>query len=374
MGYSVKNILIIATGGTIASTDSGDGLVPAIDVKKLISYIPDISGRCNIDGISIMNIDSSNMTPSLMKKVADAIVDNYGDFDGFVVTHGTDTLGYSAAAVTYMLKGLGKPVVFTGSQLPIEHSDTDAKINLFDAVCFACENVSGVYVVFNGIVIYGTHARKIKTTSFDAFESANIEAAAKVVNGVVVYSGEFSKEKHRYIEYNKYSENDKSNNDSNDTGLYADTDMCEDIMVLKLFPGIKTDIFDYIKEHYRGVIIESFGIGGIPCTAGDEENDSNSSVAEKIGELTEAGIAVVITTQCMYEGVSLDVYEVGHILARQNVIVAKDMTTEAVTMKLMWALAHYTKMTDVKEFMEAFNVESARMATQYIVDKLGEGI
>ena len=195
--------------------------------------------------------------------------------------------------------------------------------------------------------------RKIKTTSFDAFESANIEAAAKVVNGVVVYSGEFSKEKHRYIEYNKYSENDKSDNDSNDTGLYADTDMCEDIMVLKLFPGIKTDIFDYIKEHYRGVIIESFGIGGIPCTAGDEENDSNSSVAEKIGELTEAGIAVVITTQCMYEGVSLDVYEVGHILARQNVIVAKDMTTEAVTMKLMWALAHYTKMTDVKEFMEA---------------------
>ena len=274
----------------------------------------------------------------------------------------------------YMLKGLGKPVVFTGSQLPIEHSDTDAKRNLFDAVCFACENVSGVYVVFNGIVIYGTHARKIKTTSFDAFESANIEAAAKVVNGVVVYSGEFSKEKHRYIEYNKYSENDKSDNDSNDTGLYADTDMCEDIMVLKLFPGIKTDIFDYIKEHYRGVIIESFGIGGIPCTAGDEENDSNSSVAEKIGELTEAGIAVVITTQCMYEGVSLDVYEVGHILARQNVIVAKDMTTEAVTMKLMWALAHYTKMTDVKEFMEAFNVESARMATQYIVDKLGEGI
>ena len=185
--------------------------------------------------------------------------------------------------------------------------------------------------MFNGIVIYGTHARKIKTTSFDAFESANIEAAAKVVNGVVVYSGEFSKEKHRYIEYNKYSENDKSDNDSNDTGLYADTDMCEDIMVLKLFPGIKTDIFDYIKEHYRGVIIESFGIGGIPCTAGDEENDSNSSVAEKMGELTEAGIAVVITTQCMYEGVSLDVYEVGHILARQNVIVAKDMTTEAVT-------------------------------------------
>ena len=109
-----------------------------------------------------MNIDSSNMTPSLMKKVADAVVDNYGDFDGFVVTHGTDTLGYSAAAVTYMLKGLGKPVVFTGSQLPIEHSDTDAKRNLFDAVCFACENVSGVYVVFNGIVIYGTHAKEDK--------------------------------------------------------------------------------------------------------------------------------------------------------------------------------------------------------------------
>lgn len=342
----MKNILIIATGGTIASTDSGDGLVPAIDVKKLISYIPDISGRCNIDGISIMNIDSSNMTPSLMKKIADAIVDNYSAFDGFVVTHGTDTLGYSAAAVTYMLKGLGKPVVFTGSQLPIEHSDTDAKRNLFDAVRFACENVSGVYVVFNGIVIYGTHARKIKTTSFDAFESANIEAVAKVVNGVVVYGGEFNKEKHRYIEYNK------DGNDSNGAGLYADTDMCEDIMVLKLFPGMKTDIFDYIKEHYRGVIIESFGIGGIPCTAGDEENGSNSSVAEKIGELTQAGVAVVITTQCMYEGVSLDVYEVGHILARQNVIVAKDMTTEAVTMKLMWALAHYTKMADVKEFME----------------------
>lgn len=328
----MKNILIIATGGTIACSASIDGLVPSIDVNGLISYIPDVKTICHIEGLSVMNVDSTNMTPSLMKRIAAAIADNYDNYDGFVVTHGTDTMAYSAVAVTYMLKNLSKPVVFTGSQLPIEAERTDAKKNLSDAVCFACEDVCGVYVVFNGLVIDGRHAMKTKTRSFDAFESINYPVIATINQGTI--------EHNRTLQYSMYR------NDVNNTSekLIADTDMCENIIVLKLFPGIGEDIFDYIKGHYKGVIIESFGIGGIP--------NSGNNIIEKISELIHAGVAVVVTTQCIYEGIDLNVYEVGHTLAKQNVIISADMTTEALTMKLMWALAHYSDMQEVKEYME----------------------
>ena len=107
----MKKILLIATGGTIASSESGGGLTPSIDVKSLLAYIPDIKSVCQLDGISVMNVDSTNMNPSLMAAIAQAVADNYESYDGFVVAHGTDTMAYSAAAMTYMLKNLAKPVV-----------------------------------------------------------------------------------------------------------------------------------------------------------------------------------------------------------------------------------------------------------------------
>lgn len=322
----MKDILITATGGTIASKDIDSRLVPAIDADRLMTYIPECREKCNVKGLSIMNVDSTNMNPQLISKIAEAVYDNYKEYDAFVITHGTDTMAYSAAALSYMLKNLSKPVILTGSQLPIEAHGTDAIKNLSDAIHFASEGVCGVYIVFGGAVISGTHAVKMKTKSFDAFMSVNCDNTARIENGNIVYN-------------RTYNTLENVNND-----FYIDTKMCQNIINIRMFPGIETKIFDYIKDNYRGVIIEAFGMGGIP----NNDND----VVSKIHELAENGIAVVITTQCMYEGVNLDVYEVAKELSGENIIVANDMTTESITMKLMWALAHFNNIKDIKRYME----------------------
>lgn len=245
-----EKILLIATGGTIASSESGGGLTPSIDVKRLLAYIPDIKSVCQLDGISVMNVDSTNMNPSLMAAIAQAVADNYESYDGFVVAHGTDTMAYSAAAMTYMLKNLAKPVVFTGSQIPIEALYTDAKKNLSDAIRFACEGINGVYVTFDGMVINGAHAMKIKTRSSDAFETVNFPVIAEIKLGRITYN--------QVLDYSGHLQQ-LSRPVSGEFAI--DTRLCPDILILKIFPGIRPDIFDFIKNTYRGVIIESFGIG-----------------------------------------------------------------------------------------------------------------
>ena len=326
----MKNILLIATGGTIASSQSDNGLTPAVDINRLVSYVPKINHICNFDCISIMNVDSSNMSPQLMASIADSIADNYSRYDGFVVTHGTDTMAYTAAGLSYMISNLTKPVILTGSQLPIEADNTDAIHNLYDAFLCACDDFKGIYIAFNGKLISGTHAMKIRTIGFDAFISVNAPYAALIENGVIT----------------RCSDTKSSARSSSDTlPLTVDTKLCSDIMVLKIFPGMGTDIMDYIKFHYKGVIIESFGIGGIP--------NSGSDMIAKIHELIDAGIAVVITTQCLYEGINLNVYEVGRTLAKQDIISGGNMTTEALVMKLMWALAHFDTLDKIKEYIES---------------------
>ena len=193
----MKKVLLIATGGTIASRQSQNGLAPALDAESLLKHLYNPKDNsdcdivklpdCTIEGVSIMDVDSTNMSPELMGTIARTVCDNYNSYDGFVVTHGTDTMAYSAAAVSYMLKGLHKPVVFTGSQIPMEQPGSDAYVNLRDSITFACENRAGVYVVFNGKVIKGTCACKVKTKSMDAFVSVNEPDIACITNGVVMY-------------------------------------------------------------------------------------------------------------------------------------------------------------------------------------------
>ena len=329
----MKKILLIATGGTIASSESKDGLTPSIDVKQLLSYIPEIEAFCHLEGVSIMSVDSTNMNPSLMVKIAEAVYDHYEEYDAFVVSHGTDTMAYTAAALTYMLNNLEKPIVITGSQIPIEALYTDAKKNLSDAIRFACEDIVGIYIAFDGSIISGTHAMKVKTRSADAFKSINFPVIAEIKLGRITYN--------QALTYGDHWEKLKPRV----TGTFSvAAKLCQDIFVLKIFPGIGTEIFDFIKTQYKGVIIESFGIGGIP--------NVNHDIVSKVHELVKAGLAVVITTQCVYEGIDLDIYEVGQKLAEQNAIVAGDMTTESLVMKLMWALGNFEHISDVKKYME----------------------
>ncbi|KAB1436073.1 asparaginase [Candidatus Galacturonibacter soehngenii] len=329
----MKKILLIATGGTIASSESEAGLLPTIDAKQILEYIPDIESICHLTGISIMSIDSTNMNPKRMVRIAEAINDNYKDYDGFVVTHGTDTMGYTAAALTYMLENVNKPVVLTGSQIAIEAMNTDAKKNLSDAIRFSCEELRGVFVAFDGKMISGTHAVKMKTRSMDSFKSINFPAVADIMLGKITVNSALN-----------YGNHWEKLEDSNTNTFQIKTNLCENIFILKLFPGMKPSIFSFIKENYKGVIIESFGIGGIPS----EEYD----IVLEVSKLIEAGIAVVITTQCLYEGIDLNIYAVGKRLAKQEVIYAADMTTEALSMKLMWALGNYQNLKDVKQFIE----------------------
>lgn len=332
----MKRILLIATGGTIASSESAEGLTPALDVEQLVAHLPEMQSLCQLAGVSIMSIDSTNMNPKRIGMIAQTIAQYYDAYDGFVITHGTDTMAYSAAALTDMLRHLNKPVVLTGSQIPMEAPDTDAKKNLSDAIRFACEDIRGVFVAFDGILIEGAHAMKCRTRSRHAFESINFPVVAQMQDGTIYYTKEIRQSAFWYAMQEKSRQ-----------AFAVQPELCTDVFVLKLFPGIGTELFDYIKKQFRGVVIESFGIGGIP--------DENPNLLVKIRELAQAGVAVVITTQCLYEGIDLDIYAVGKHLAEQPIIIAETMTTEAIVMKLMWALAHFDTLAEIKAYIESNN-------------------
>ncbi len=321
----MKKILLIATGGTIACSESEKGLAPGVSAEQLVAYVPQLQQHCQLNTLSLMAIDSTNMTPDKMTQIARCIFDHYLDFDGFVVTHGTDTLGYTSAALTYMLPQLAKPVVVTGSQLAMHERNSDARRNLLDAVRFACTGAKGIYVTFDGLVIHGTHAVKMKTRSMNAFASVNADPVAEVTAEKINFLQEF-----------------QSAVESNMPGLELCDGICEDVFLLKVSPGLKPDILVALGQGYRGVVIEGFGIGGIPA-----------NLIEAIKTLIGAGVAVVISTQCLEEGIDLGVYAVSQELSDCNIIYGGDMTSEALTMKLMWALGNYDCLTQIKHFMES---------------------
>ncbi|MGC4379069.1 asparaginase [Fictibacillus sp. Mic-4] len=319
----MKKLLLIATGGTIASVEGEEGLAPGLTAEELLEHFNHSSESVDVTCQILMNRDSTNMQPEHWAEIAEAIFRNYEQYDGFVITHGTDTLAYTAAALSYMMQGLQKPVVITGSQVPISFKKTDAKKNVADAVRFARENIGGVFVVFDGRVIIGPRAVKMRTKSYDAFESINHPYVAFIESGEVRYHWKPA---------------------PISGGPQWNTSLCPDVFLLKLYPGTKPEIFDCLKGLYKGVIIESFGNGGLPF--------EGRNLLTKVKELTEAGIAVVITTQCLEEGEDLLLYEVGRKVAQHRVILSGDMNTEAIVAKLMWALGQTDCIDEVKEIME----------------------
>jgi len=329
-----KNILILTTGGTIVCANTDNGLLPHYNVDDVLKCVSQVHEHHAISGKMVMNIDSSNMTPKYWIIIAQAIEANYKEYDGFVITHGTDTMAYSASALSYLIENLKKPVIITGSQYSMVDSETDAIQNLNDAIHFACEALTGVFIAFDGKLINGTRAIKTKTKSYDAFKSVNYPVVAEI--------------KHNRISYNQsvYNHFIKQHNDCTKSrpAVSVATEIEENIFVLKLFPGLDPAIFDYLKDKMKGVIIESYGIGGVSSEILD--------IATKVHELTDAGIAIVLTTQCLQEGVNLHVYEVGRSMPLDKIVYGKDMNTEALVPKLMWALGKSTDPVEVKRFVE----------------------
>lgn len=307
----MKKILFIATGGTIASKKTENGLTPQITPEELLSYIPEVEGLCEITAVNPFNLDSSNVVPENWSTLVKVVKEHYEDYDGFVIAHGTDTMAYTAAALSYMIQNSEKPIVITGAQRPINLDITDAKTNLSDSFYYACDDASqGVQIVFDGKVIAGTRAKKVRTKSYNAFSSIDYPETAILRGRQVVY----------YIPEHV-------------TGALEFYDRLDPgVFVLKLIPGIDAGIFDYLKAHYRALVIESFGVGGLPCY-GDE------SFYHAVRDWVQSGRVIVMTTQVPHEGSDMEVYQVGHRAKRElGLIEAYSMTSEAVVTKLMWIL------------------------------------
>ena len=315
-----KKILLLTTGGTIASKPGGEGLEPHRsevmdrELEQLRTYY-DITVR------DVMCLDSSNMRPEEWETIARSVFELREGFDGIVISHGTDTMAYTASAVTWMLPNIDLPVVFTGSQLPLADMLSDGPDNLRTAFAMAASSRPGVFLAFDRKVMLGCRAVKVRASGFSAFESVNAKYAALVSNrGLVVNEAVLPKP----------------------TGpAELRTAISKNVFLLKLTPGLNPAVFDMLAAMgYKGIVVEAFGLGGV-------------NVLHKglrgIHRAVEDGISVVITTQCLYDSADLQVYQVGNKLLELGVIQGRDMTSEAAMTKLMWAIGQGLEPEQITE-------------------------
>ena len=318
----MKKILMIATGGTIASKEGAGGLTPAMTGEELASFVPGIEDKCELDILQLMNIDSTNMRPRQWMEIRDAVMEHYGSYDGFVILHRTDTMAYTAAALSYLIQNTPKPIVITGSQKPMGNPYTDAKLNVYQSILYALDDGScNVSIVFNGKAVAGTRGRKQRTRSFDAFESMNFPLLAAIHDDRIV---------RKYVGPLPSEEN-----------LITYTRLNDRVFVLKLTPEVKADLFGLLDGGYDAIILETFGIGGIP--------EYDDSFEKAIFGWVDSGKTLAVTTQVPEEGCDLDVYQVGRKYSEHpGILQAGDMTTEAIVAKMMWILGQTDDRDEIR--------------------------
>lgn len=329
----MKKVLLLTTGGTIVSQASDCGLRPKIDVSELLSYLSELKQYFQIDVKSILNLDSSNVQAEEWQIIARAVMEGLDDYDGIVITHGTDTMAYTSSALSFMLQNLKKPVVITGSQLPINHLLTDARNNLYTAFSAVDSGIRGVSIAFNRKIIMGCRAVKVRTMGFEAFESVNSPCLGEVhSDGMHI---------------------NRALPPVSPKPTVLKEQMCSDIFLLKLIPGTNPAFFEaLINMKYRGVVLETFGVGGMHWL--------RRNLVPEIKRMTDLGISVVAGSQCLYETCNFSIYEVGTRLLDSGIIQAHDMTTEAVVTKLMWALG---QTSNPQEIQHMFNTNYAGEVT-----------
>lgn len=322
-------VLILTTGGTIASVRSPDGLVPGMSSEQLREHLPQIDPGIDIDIRELFHLDSSDMTADHWTRIISAIKESYEQYDGFVICHGTDTMAYTAAMLSYTIQNSYKPIVLTGAQKPIGFEITDAKSNLQDSIIYAADPRScGVQIVFAGKVIAGTRARKIRSMSFSAFASINLPEIAEINNGRII----------RYLTDEAYcrgEDEDRTKATNADTARSA-VSFCETInprvFLLKLTPNTSPELLPEIFRINDAVVIESFGAGGIP-------EYIEPTLSEELSKYRPEEKVLAMATQVPYEGSHLETYEVGRRITEAfPVLEAHDMTLEATISKLMWIL------------------------------------
>lgn len=267
-----------------------------------------------MDFFELFQLDSANIQPRNWQTMAETIYEKYHSYDGIVIFHGTDTMAYTSSALSFMLLNIPIPVVITGSQLSILNPLADAVENCRCAIHMAGSKMPGVFLAFNRKIILGTRASKVRTSSFHAFESINYP-----------YIGEINSRgldiQRSYI--------------PGPTGpCVLERKLEEKVFLIKLVPGFDGKIFHFLYEQgYRGLIIEAFGMGGIPSMS--------SEVIDDLKDVIQKGMIVVVKSQCPYEGSNLSLYETGKTALKAGVFQAFDMSTEAVVTKVMWILGKH---------------------------------
>lgn len=309
-----KKLLLIATGGTIASVYTEEGLAPQISAEELLGYVEEHREFCQVSTIQPFGLDSTNICERHWLMIASEIEKNYEAYDGFVICHGTDTMAFTAAALSYLVQNSRKPIVITGSQKPIDLPVTDARTNLLDSLRFASDTrAHGVNIVFGGSVIAGTRAKKERSKSYNAFSSINYPSVAVIQDGRILF----------YID-----DKEKVNGE-----VQFFHKLNGRVLLLKLVPGMDGSVLNRLFPWYDGVIVEAFGVGGFP-------EYGEVPFYPEIRRWIDAGKIVMLATQVTHEGSDMEVYRVGKtIKADFRLMEAYDMTLEATLTKTMWALA-----------------------------------
>ena len=313
MNSARKRIAWLTTGGTIACAQQEEGLTPQLDAGGLRRLLGTLIDQYEIRTWDLFTLDSSNSQPEEWQRIAEKVAEliEEGWAEGVILTHGTDTMAYTASALSFMLENVTLPVVLTGSQLPLADPLSDGLENIRTALAMAASGHAGVFVAFNRQILLGTRAVKVRTTNFQAFESVNVKPVGWIDSrGLNIRAGLLP-----HI----------------DGPFQLRSQLCKEVVLIKLIPGMNPKLFDaLIQMACRGVVIEAFGIGGLSFIRRD--------LTAKLQEMTQAGITVVVCSQCLYEQSDFSVYEVGQKALRYGVLEGKDMTSEAAVTKLMWVL------------------------------------
>ena len=322
-----KKILIVSTGGTIACSESENGLVPTATAEAFLAYLPDrMTGDFDISLLDLFQLDSSSIGPVHWIQMAEAIRSRYDEFDGFLITHGTDTMAYSASALSFLLAGARKPIVLTGAQLPADVPGSDGPANLKTAFQSFYTGFTSVMIAFCGQLIRGCRSSKLRTHSFNAFESINVPPLM-----------DFSSNDHGY----QPPEQEPAPVSAEELFGTEPFKIDSRVGLLKIYPGMPPALLTSMAQlGYRGLVIELFGIGNFPT--------EEPALMDALHTLAERGMIIVTKSQCTYEPSDSDVYAAGRQLSGVRPISAKDMTTEAAMTKLMWALGKTSQPEQIR--------------------------